>query len=65
MGAAASTQAEHDELRAVFERFKTSPGNGDDLDAAAFAELVREAAPTVHPCVEHGIEELCSWSERR
>ena len=36
MGAAASTQAEHDELRAVFERFKTSPGNGDDLDAAAF-----------------------------
>ena len=48
MGAAASTQAEHDELRAVFERFKTSPGNGDDLDAAAFAQLVREAAPTVH-----------------
>ena len=44
MGAAASTQAEHDELRAVFERFKTSPGNGDDLDAAAFAELV--AFPT-------------------
>ena len=48
MGAAASTQAEHDELRAVFERFKTSPGNGDDLDAAAFAQLVRDAAPTVH-----------------
>ena len=48
MGAAAPTQAEHDELRAVFERFKAAPGNGDDLDAAAFAELVREAAPTVH-----------------
>ena len=48
MGAAASTQAEHDELRAVFERFKAAPGNGDDLDAAAFAQLVREAAPTVH-----------------
>ena len=48
MGAAASTQAEHDELRAVFERFKASPSGGDDLDAAAFAELVREAAPTLH-----------------
>ena len=48
MGAAASTQAEHDELRAVFERFKASPGGGDDLDAAAFAQLVRDAAPTVH-----------------
>ena len=48
MGAAASTQAEHDELRAVFERFKAAPGNGDGLDAAAFAELVSEAAPTVH-----------------
>ena len=42
MGAAASTQAEHDELRAVFERFKAAPGNGDGLDAAAFAQLVRE-----------------------
>ena len=47
MGAGASAQ-DKAELQACFAAFKSSPGEGDGLTAAAFEALMREHAPLLH-----------------